>query len=236
MKVWDESKFFGISNLVYIENQQNFLSMLPKNMNGGGVLLDVGCGDGSFTVKIAEAIKAREVHGAEIDQSSADLAIQRGIKVKVCNLNKQFPFEDNIFDIITANQSIEHLYDHDNFFKEIRRVLKKNGIFIISTLNLCAWHNILFTIFGMQPPGMHLCEVQVGNFLYGTQTHGHIKLFSPRALRDSALYYGFKISSIKGSGYYPFTGYIADFLSKLDKTHSVYITVSGYKNENIARY
>lgn len=227
MKTWNEGKFFGISSLGYLENQKDFLALLPNR--GSSILLDIGCNDGSFTAKIAEITKAKETYGIEADSNQATTALRRDIRVKICDLNKPFPFEDNFFDIITANQVVEHLYDHDNFFGEMRRILKKDGIFLISTLNLCAWHNIAFTILGMQPPGMHLCKVQMGNFLYGTQTHGHIKLFSPQALRDIAKYYGFTIGRIRGSGYYPFTGPLAFFLAKLDKTHSVYITMSGYK-------
>ena len=191
--------------------------------------MDIGCNDGSFTAKIAEITKAKKTYGIEVDINQANATIQQGVRVKICDLNKPFPFENNFFDIITANQVVEHLYDHDNFFGEMRRILKKGGFFQISTLNLCAWHNIAFTILGMQPPGMHLCKVQMGNFLYGTETHGHIKLFSPKALRDIAKYYGFTIGRMRGSGYYPLIGPLAFFFSKLDKTHSVYIMISGYK-------
>lgn len=210
-----------------MENQNDFLAMLPRGRDN--ILLDIGCNDGSFTTKIIETTMAKQTYGIEVDVNQANIAIQRGVRVKICDLNKPFPFEDNFFNIITANQVIEHLYNHDNFFGEILRILKKGGIFLISTLNLCAWHNIAFTILGMQPPGMHLCKAQMGNLLYGTETHGHIKLFSPKALRDIAKYYGFTIGKIRGSGYYPFTGSLAFFFSRLDTTHSVYITMSGYK-------
>jgi len=48
-------------------------------------------------------------------------------KVDVCKM----PFEDNSFDFILCNHVLEHVYDDDLAIKELRRVLKKNGIAIM---------------------------------------------------------------------------------------------------------
>lgn len=223
MKKWEDSKFFNIAERACKDNQIQFLNLIDKNSNAR--LLDIGCGDGEFTMRIIEKLKTDEVYGIEIDPNKAKTASEKGIEVKICDVNKPFPFNDCYFDIVTTNQVIEHLHNLDNFFKELYRILKKDGQAIISTPNLCSWHNIFFMIFGMQLPGLHLCPIQVGNFLYGTETHGHIKLFSLRALKDIVRYYGFKIEKILGSGFYPFPRPISDLLSYFDRTHAVYLTI-----------
>jgi len=227
MKSWQESKFYNISAGAYKENQDKFIALLETNSEAK--ILDIGCNSGEFTARISERVNTKQVYGIEIIADEAMAAINKGIKVEISDANKPFPFEDDFFDIVTANQSVEHLYDSSNFFKEVYRVLKKNGSFIISTLNLCSWHNIVCMILGMQPPGMHLCEVQMGNFLSGTETHGHIKLFSLNAVKDILKYYNFKVEKTNGAGYYPFPTPISKAISFLDKEHSVYITVKARK-------
>jgi SAM-dependent methyltransferase len=223
MKRWEENRFFNFATSAYRENQELFLEMIEVNPKAG--LLDVGCNDGDFTEKIAKKLNTKEIFGIEIDPDKARAASERGIVVEICDASKPFPFKDCYFDIVTSNQLIEHVYNLDNFFSEVYRILKKNGEVIISTANLCSWHNIFFMILGMQPPGMHLCKVQVGNFLYGTQTHGHLRLFSLKALKDIARYHGFKVENIAVNGYYPFPRFISRLLSCLDKTHALYVTI-----------
>ncbi len=227
MKSWHESRFFNIADAAYKQNQDKFITLLETNSEAK--LLDIGCDTGTFTTKISERVNTKQVYGMEIIADKAMVAINKGIKTEISDANKPFPFEDDFFDIITANQSVERLYDSVNFFKEVYRILKKNGSFIVSTLNLCSWHNIFCMILGMQPPGMHLCELQMGNFLFGTETHGHIKLFSLKAVKDILKYYNFKIEKTSGVGYYPFPPPISRVISSLDKDHAVYITVKARK-------
>ena len=101
-------------------------------------ILDVGCGDGNFTVLIAKACKAKEVYGIEISEKGVELARKNGIKCYQLDVDAEdFPFEDNFFDAVTALELIEnHLYDPDHFLEEVHRVLKPNGIFVLSTPNL----------------------------------------------------------------------------------------------------
>jgi len=47
----------------------------------------------------------------------------------------ELPFGDNTFDVLCSFQVIEHLEKPEHFFKEANRVLKKDGLLIISTPN-----------------------------------------------------------------------------------------------------
>jgi SAM-dependent methyltransferase len=46
------------------------------------------------------------------------------------------PYDDNFFDAITFTEVIEHLEDHRKILKEINRVLKKDGVLVITTPNI----------------------------------------------------------------------------------------------------
>jgi SAM-dependent methyltransferase len=55
-------------------------------------------------------------------------------EVKVCNLNREgIPYPSQYFDTVIAGEIIEHLHNPDFLIKECYRVLKKNGILILST-------------------------------------------------------------------------------------------------------
>jgi len=220
MNNWIYKMMLKLTDRVVRENEAFFLSLIQEKSQAK--LLDIGCNNAEFTLKISQVLKASVCFGIELERENARVAQARGVKVVISDANKPFAFRDDSFDIITANQIIEHLYDTDNFFREIHRVLKKGGEAIISSPNLCSWHNVFFMLLGMQPPGMQLVGVQAGNFLEGLETHGHIKLFSPRAIKNISRLYGFTIEKTHANGYYPFWGILARFFALLDKNHAVF--------------
>ncbi len=57
------------------------------------------------------------------------------IECKRANISDGIPVEDEIADIIICQEGIEHFSDQLSAFKEFNRVLKQNGILIITTPN-----------------------------------------------------------------------------------------------------
>jgi SAM-dependent methyltransferase len=224
---WKKHRLFGIASSAYIQNQNYFLSFLEKNENA--ILLDIGCNDGTFTLKCARRIGCNKVWGIEIDEELAEKAKKIGVHVKVHDANKPLPFKSNAFDVVISNQVIEHIWNTDGLLREIRRVLKDGGYCVISTANLASLHNVISLILGMQPISYHVSEVQVGNFLRGVETHGHIKVFTLPGIKDLFNYHGFRVEAVKGSGFYPFPDLISSFLSKLIPRYSVFLTLKARK-------
>ena len=73
-----------------------------------------------------------------LDREETSVKNEFGLKVKICDLEKErYPYDDNSFDIIYHKSVIEHLYDPTNFMKESYRILKPNGKHIILTPD---WH------------------------------------------------------------------------------------------------
>ncbi|MBA7502448.1 putative S-adenosylmethionine-dependent methyltransferase [subsurface metagenome] len=223
MRKWSDSKFFGMASGHYQENQHRILSLLENDSNAR--VLDIGCADGGFTLGVGEAIGTERLYGMDIDEERVKRARERGIEAIVHDANTEFPYEDDSFDVVASNQVLEHLYNTDGFFQEVRRILKHRGYAVISTANLSSFHNLAFMNLGMMPPSLHVSRVQVGNFLYGTETHGHVKLFTAAALRDLSKYHGFEVERLVGSGIYPFPRRISNFLSKIFTRYYTYLTV-----------
>ena len=116
-------------------------------------LLDVGCDDGEWTeaVRRSLAVPSDRVAGLEIVEERAELARAHGFDVRSGDLNDDWPFEDGSFDVVHANQVIEHVIRLDHFVEEMRRVLRPRGRAIVCTENLASWHNVGALALGYQP-------------------------------------------------------------------------------------
>ena len=165
-------------------------------------ILDVGCGDGNFSVQLKEACKAKEVYGIEISEKGAEMARKNGAKCYLDVDEENFPFEDNYFDAVTAFEIIEHLFDPDHFLEEVYRVLKSNGIFVLSTPNLASIHNRIALLFGYQPFSVMVSlnnSVRHLGFSAGGAAPDHIRFFTLRSLKELLEIHKFEILKVKGS-------------------------------------
>ena len=57
------------------------------------------------------------------------------------------------FDVVHANQVIEHVFDLDRFVSEIKRVLAPGGRAIICTENIASWHSVAALFLGLARAG-----------------------------------------------------------------------------------
>lgn len=105
------------------------LSLL-KNIRGKKVL-DLGCGTGRHT-KILKK-RGAKVWGIDISPRMLEIAKReiKGVDFKVGSVYK-LPYKPKFFDIVFAGLCVSYFENLDKAFKEINRVLKRNGIFVFS--------------------------------------------------------------------------------------------------------
>jgi ubiquinone/menaquinone biosynthesis C-methylase UbiE len=217
-------------------NKQNIISLILSQKNKPDIkMLDLGCDDGEWTLTLAERIGANCIYGIEIVDEQIQKAKKRGIKVTKSDLNAKFPFRKNYFDVIHANQVIEHVASLDRFVQEMYRILKPGGCVIVSTENQCSWHNILATILGWQMFSLTNVSAKIsgiGNPL--ALHHGvnnmpsswtHKTIMSLKGLKELFALYNFSNITAKGAGYYP----LPCSFGNIDKSHSHFITICGFK-------
>ena len=103
---------------------------LPENKNIN--VLDIGCGNGALLNALSDRIK----YGAGVDESKAILEQARKRNSSKNNLEFFYingpvlPFEDAKFDVVISLMSFRYL-DWDPLLKEIKRVTKKGGKFLV---------------------------------------------------------------------------------------------------------
>jgi len=211
-------------------NHKNIFSLFEKNEDAK--FLDLGCDEGSLTLQMAKKIGTKNISGVEIVEERIKESQKKGIEVKSFDLNKCFDFEDATFDVIHANQVIEHLYDSDVFLSEIYRTLKKGGYAaIISTENASSWCNVFASLMGWQIFSLTNFSSKkqgIGNPFAlhrdGGEAHldswNHVRIYNIRGLKEYFGTCGFIAESIKGVGYYPFPASIGN----IDKTHCHFMT------------
>ncbi len=120
-RFWHESRFREVSK---------FIDPTP-----GGKILDIGSADGIFTKVILDKSDAKEIVGIDVLKSSVDWANKhwkkyRQLKFRVGDAHR-LDFKSNSFDAVFALEVLEHVFKPQDVFKEIKRVLKKNGYVII---------------------------------------------------------------------------------------------------------
>lgn len=202
----------------------------------GGTLLDVGCDDGRWTEQIREraGVRPEDVSGIEIVAERRVLAEARGYTVRPGDLEERWPFDDAAFDLVHANQVIEHVKRLDHFVEETKRVLKPGGRAVICTENLASWHNIAPMFFGYQPFSVTNISSKgaIGNPYAMHERHEnldlgeswqHIHVVTTVALRHIFEIHGFTIEKMFGGGYHPLRGRAARAMVKRDLRHAHFI-------------
>lgn len=102
------------------------------------IVLDIGCGAGYGAEMLLKEGQARQVVGLDIDLEQIRIETTLGLNW-IQGDAMMLPFNDESFELITAFEIIEHLNTPEKALKEIKRVLKKGGLAIISTPRRDLW-------------------------------------------------------------------------------------------------
>lgn len=154
------------------------ISFVQTHVGSGLKVLEVGCSDGFIGSLFFK--KHNEVYGVDIDKHKVDMATKRGLKAKVCDIESDpLPYRKNYFDIVLLTDIIEHVFDTDQLLKNIRRVLKKGGLLLITTPNVASLARRIMLLFGINP---HL-EYSSRYMDYLPGSVGHIRYYTRSNLR-----------------------------------------------------
>jgi len=163
-------------------------------------MLDIGCGKGIFIRDFLSSLNAdwgmvpTAAAGIDIVRSHDDVfkSVTPPLDFTQQDLDGDpLPYSDNEFDVISCNHVLEHIFETEILVREAHRVLKKDGLAIISVPNIATWINRLVLIFGGQPLGTEVgtesitygfWPARAQKALAGFTPSGHIRDFTPRGL------------------------------------------------------
>jgi SAM-dependent methyltransferase len=172
----------AIGGQVQIEHYHRYL--FARSLCRGLDVLDVASGEGYGTALLAQV--ARSVIGVEFSGATARCASTnfRGQNLRFLQADaRALPLADDCVDMVVSFETIEHFDRQDEFLREVRRVLRADGKFIVSTPDLDIY----------SPPGAaanpfhvrELSRLEFGSLLRGF--FRHVEIIQQRALIGSAL-------------------------------------------------
>lgn len=108
------------------------------NVKGNAKILDIGCGGGVNIEKFLK-LTSENVDGLDYSEVSVSESIKRNqnaVDEKRCNVIQanvcDMPLEDESYDIVSAFETIYFWPDIENTFKEVLRIIKSDGQFMIA--------------------------------------------------------------------------------------------------------
>lgn len=169
---WDENgKFQSLHKFTDIRIQYiNRVVSKYKNSNKTNALnklkcLDIGCGGGLLSERIARL--GASVTGIDITKNSVEIAkihaLNSGLNINYINTDVSSfirKYSSKKFDLIIASEVIEHIDNRCLFFEEVSKLLKYEGILIVTTINKTAL-SLIFAkfmaenILKLLPKGIH---------------------------------------------------------------------------------
>ena len=146
----DERRFVSITHLhIYAMINTAIIHKLRSNKSNTIRILDIGCGKGILLSTLLKELPPKhpdlkiEFFGLDVDDSriqekdyftkTIDLLNQTATSfewennLRLIHSEDHWPFDDNFFDIIYSNQVLEHVFNQQLFFSEIKRTMKQDG-------------------------------------------------------------------------------------------------------------
>lgn len=188
----DRSFFYSwrkyLTNSLYCHASPGVIETIITNLGDGHGknLLNLGGGTGQVSA-IFEFLNY-DVYNVDISLEKTDE------KNLIWNLNQSpYPFNDKSFDVIVGQEIIEHLENPWEFFRQAKRLLRENGVFILSTPNILSLRSRLrYLLTGYFPWFTPDCF----GYHINPLPYWQIKLIADQT--------GFEIENIKGNGDYFF--------------------------------
>lgn len=178
-------------------NNRRTISRLPGTVaSGGGRLLEIGVGSGSF-------LAYAKTHGYSplgCDLSAAiGRRVERSTGVTMHCGSLESLSDEQLFDVVVMNHVLEHVSDPVVLLKAVRARLNPSGLLHLAVPNVAAWEARL--------PGWNSYEPY------------HLLYFTPPTLRLAAEKAGFKIQHL--TTHESFSGwFLAILRTLLRKSHS----------------
>ncbi|MBU0957878.1 MAG: class I SAM-dependent methyltransferase [Nanoarchaeota archaeon] len=110
-------------------NYNTLIQALKSKLKKKNKILEVGCGSGEMTKKLADKAKITAI---DLDKKQIKHAKEniKNATFKIVDATK-LPFKNNSFDAAYSINVLHHIPPYEKVFSEVYRVLKKQGTFYL---------------------------------------------------------------------------------------------------------
>lgn len=121
-----------LNGTIALEHRHRYA--MVRDLAIGKIVLDVACGEGYGSSHLAEV--AHQVIGVDVSQDAIGHASHRykrdNLEFRVGSCT-ELPISDSSIDLVVSFETIEHHNQHDAMMAEIKRVLRPEGVLVISS-------------------------------------------------------------------------------------------------------
>lgn len=134
---WSGPRWYTMLEKWIKTREEVVAELIPKKTQD---LLDLGCGEGNLLIYAQK--KYRYAIGTDLLESRLNIAkrktqaLKNKCEFKIVDLDQKLPFQESQFDVVTCVSVIEYVLDPISTIREIHRITKKNGVFIIEVPNI----------------------------------------------------------------------------------------------------
>jgi cyclopropane fatty-acyl-phospholipid synthase-like methyltransferase len=163
---------------------------LDKNIN----ILDFGCGEGALSQRLKD-LGFNNIVSVDINAKDFKATTEfKQLNFNQTDIVKQFIY-DNIerFDLVLGIEVIEHIENHWEYIKNLKKMVKKNGYILISTPNITSWLSRFHFLF----------TGRLHQFMENDLSYGHINPISLWQLKYIFKNEDIKFISLKEGGVLP---------------------------------
>jgi len=123
-------------------------NLFDENINGKTIkAIDVGCGAGHYVTELKK--RGINVIGSDISRKMIEVTKTNNIKEQLssdkllCADCQILPFPDDYFDVVFCIGVLSYVSDELAILKELRRIVKNDGLIIFNVPNLLKLRNVL---------------------------------------------------------------------------------------------
>jgi ubiquinone/menaquinone biosynthesis C-methylase UbiE len=208
----------SISSASHKKTNDKVFELVSSFISKKSKILDLGAGRGHLSRRIHDYLIKNKFNSKSLIATDFEKKIFQANEVafKQADFNKELPFPNASFDIVYSVEVIEHLRCPYDFLDECYRILKPNGMLIISTPNTLSLNSRLkFFVTGFsefyKPPSIkpenagrlcgHIMPLHLAYYDYGLRKSGFgpMKLFCDKVQSRSKLLYYFLFPLLKFS-------------------------------------
>jgi 2-polyprenyl-3-methyl-5-hydroxy-6-metoxy-1,4-benzoquinol methylase len=158
------------------------------DIKNGAKILDIGCKHAFLSDFLTEKEIDCDYHGIDISEKVIESVKHKKGTFQTCDIMKGLPFDSCKFDYIFCLEVLEHVENPTFLLNQFNRVLKDDGVVLLSVPNPYEWICVL------------------GEMLGFPDTEGHIMFFTFQSMRRLLDFCGFKVEKRLGTyGILPYT-------------------------------